>query len=71
VILGNLKDEAALPYLLEALEDNKPIVRAHAAWALGEIGVEGVEQKLKRALARENDKEVKKEIRTILLKSFS
>ncbi len=70
VILGNLKDEAVLPYLLEALEDNKPIVRAHTAWALGEIGVEGVEQKLKRALARENDKEVKKEISTILAEKF-
>ncbi|MEE8356311.1 MAG: tRNA epoxyqueuosine(34) reductase QueG [Anaerolineales bacterium] len=40
VVLGNLKNPAALPALAAALEDPEPLVRAHAAWALGEIGGE-------------------------------
>ncbi len=38
VVLGNLKDSAALPALAVALEDPEPLIRSHAAWALGEIG---------------------------------
>ena len=38
VVLGNLKDSAALPALAIALEDPEPLIRSHAAWALGEIG---------------------------------
>ena len=38
VVLGNLRDSAALPALAIALEDPEPLIRSHAAWALGEIG---------------------------------
>ena len=27
-----------MPPLIEALQDRKPLVRGHAAWALGELG---------------------------------
>lgn len=37
VALGNWGSEEAVPPLLEALSDSEPLVRAHAAWALGEI----------------------------------
>jgi len=63
IILGNLQDKRATPYLIGALSDPKPIVRAHAAWALGEIGDERVIDDLEQALARERDKEVIKEFR--------
>ena len=37
VALGNSRDPGALEPLLEALEDRKPLVRGHAAWALGRL----------------------------------
>ncbi len=37
VALGNSRDPAALPPLIEALEDRKPLVRGHAAWAIGQL----------------------------------
>ncbi|NUM47700.1 MAG: tRNA epoxyqueuosine(34) reductase QueG [Anaerolineales bacterium] len=38
VALGNAGDPAALPALAHALADSEPLVRAHAAWAIGQIG---------------------------------
>jgi epoxyqueuosine reductase len=38
VALGNSRDEGAVAPLIEALRDRKPLVRGHAAWALGELG---------------------------------
>ena len=38
VVLGNAGDPSALPSLTAALSDEEPLVRAHAAWALGQIG---------------------------------
>ena len=38
VALGNSRDARAVPHLIAALEDRKPLVRGHAAWALGELG---------------------------------
>ena len=38
VALGNSRDEGAVAPLVDALHDRKPLVRGHAAWALGELG---------------------------------
>jgi epoxyqueuosine reductase len=38
VALGNSRDAGAVPPLIEALSDRKPLVRGHAAWALGQLG---------------------------------
>ncbi len=38
VALGNRGRAASVPALTGALHDHEPLVRAHAAWALGEIG---------------------------------
>jgi len=38
VALGNVGGEADIPALARALGDTAPLVRGHAAWALGEIG---------------------------------
>jgi epoxyqueuosine reductase len=40
VALGNAGDPSALASLSAALSDEEPLVRAHAAWALGQIGSE-------------------------------
>ena len=38
VALGNSGDPAAIPALEAALDHEEPLVRAHAAWALGRLG---------------------------------
>ena len=38
VALGNSRDKGAVAPLILALRDRKPLVRGHAAWALGELG---------------------------------
>ena len=38
VALGNSRDTQALPALIRALEHKEPLVRSHAAWAIGYIG---------------------------------
>ena len=62
VILGNLADERGVPYLTEALQDSKPIVRAHAAWALGKIGNGESQKQLNQQLEQETDEQVRREI---------
>ena len=48
VALGNNRDTAGVPALVSALKNAEPLVRGHAAWALGQIAttqaIEGLEQ---------------------------
>jgi epoxyqueuosine reductase len=37
VALGNWGAREAIPALVRALDDEEPLIRGHAAWALGEI----------------------------------
>jgi epoxyqueuosine reductase len=62
VALGNSGDRQAVPALIGALNDDEPLVRGHAAWALGRLGGEQARQALQDALADERDEEVRKEI---------
>jgi len=62
VALGNSGDRQAVPALIGALHDDEPLVRGHAAWALGRLGGEQARQALQDALADECDEEVRKEI---------
>ncbi|MGM0471711.1 MAG: tRNA epoxyqueuosine(34) reductase QueG [Bacillota bacterium] len=62
IILGNLDNSKAIDSLVEGLTDSKPIVRAHSAWSLGEIGEVEVLDQLDRALAQEHDDQVKTEM---------
>jgi epoxyqueuosine reductase len=65
VAAGNLRLEKAVPALVRCLrEDSSPLVRGHAAWALGEIG--GEEAALQEALERESDPWCLEEIRLAL-----
>lgn len=62
VALGNWGDPAAVPALAYALNDPEPLVRGHAAWALGRIPVPQAAAALDQALATESDTWVREEI---------
>jgi epoxyqueuosine reductase len=66
VAAGNLKLEKAVPTLVRALRgDPSPLVRGHAAWALGEIG--GAKESLTEASETEEDPWCLQEIRLALV----
>jgi epoxyqueuosine reductase len=62
VALGNWGSQEAVPALVAALEDEEPLVRGHAAWALGRIGGDEALAALAGRLAREGDAGVWAEI---------
>src|SRR5579875_2420054 len=66
VALGNIGDPQAIPALISALHDTEPLVRGHAAWALGRIGGKAAQQALAARLNTEEDEEVRQEIRCAL-----
>jgi epoxyqueuosine reductase len=67
VALGNSEDSTAVPALTKSLlEDPEPLVRQHAAWALGQIGGEEVNKALQHALEQETEKMVLEEIKDVL-----
>lgn len=66
VALGNLKDAAAIPALSRALRYGHPLVRGHAAWAMGCIGTGASRGHLAAALITESDPEILSEIRQAL-----
>jgi epoxyqueuosine reductase len=68
VALGNTGDGPSLPALVQALGDPEPLVRGHAAWAVGQIGGESALRALREALSQEMDSYVSSEIRAALLK---
>jgi epoxyqueuosine reductase len=79
VALGNSRDPDAVAPLIEALRDRKPLVRGHAAWALGHLfaqmqscalerGPLGalIQEALRALLARETDAWVREEVELAL-----
>ena len=67
IAAGNLRDPKHLPQLIHLLTaDPEPLVRAHAAWALGEMSQ--ARQELRQALEDEPDDRVQEEIRLALAK---
>jgi epoxyqueuosine reductase len=71
VALGNLALPDSLPALSGALDDADPVVRAHAAWALGRVGGGEAARILTLALQRERSDEVAREIRAALSETGS
>jgi epoxyqueuosine reductase len=68
VAMGNLLDRADVPALEEAVAgDPHPLVRGHAAWALGRIGSPRALAALRERWAQETDELVSDEIRAALL----
>jgi len=68
VALGNLGDSRAVPALVRALDDEDPIVRGHAAWALGRIGGAEAHDALRRLAQRETDPEVLVELNAAMVR---
>ncbi|PKB64512.1 MAG: tRNA epoxyqueuosine(34) reductase QueG [SAR202 cluster bacterium Io17-Chloro-G2] len=69
VALGNRREVSAVPALLHALKMGEPLVRGHAAWALGEIGGDEASEGLISALSTEKDGYVKEEIQAAVERS--
>lgn len=66
VALGNAADPRTVPALARALRDAEPLVRGHAAWALGRIGTAAARTTLEATLPEEADPWVREEIRRAL-----
>ena len=66
VALGNLGDATAEPVLARALASEFPLVRQHAAWALGRIGGDEAFAALRAAERVEPGEDVRAEIRLAL-----
>jgi len=66
IALGNSGDGAAVPALARALREAAPVVRAHAAWALGRLGGPAAAQALRVARAGEADETVREELAAAL-----
>lgn len=63
VAAGNSRSPALVPALIALLADPEPLVRGHAAWALGQIGGAEAQRALSDALAAEADPWVREECR--------
>ena len=66
VAIGNWGARKALPALQIALADDEPLVRSHAAWAVGQIGGATAVQLLQTRLAVEDEPAVIAEIQEAL-----
>nr|AIA16023.1 HEAT repeats [uncultured bacterium] len=67
VALGNIGDPASVPALVRALNCESPLVRGHAAWALGRIGGSEAAKELLSRQRIEEDAWVMEEIALALL----
>jgi epoxyqueuosine reductase len=62
IALGNSRLPEAVPALVGALSDAEPLVRGHAAWALGRIGSQSAAMALSARLSVEEDVWVRDEL---------
>jgi epoxyqueuosine reductase len=67
VALGNSGDRRAVPALIRALQDLEPLVREHAAWALGRLGGEEAAAALKERQPIETEPPVREALADALL----
>jgi len=66
VALGNRGDPADVPALVAALSDDEPLVRIHAAWALGRIATPAAHEALRARKTVESASTVLEELRLAL-----
>ena len=65
IALGNSQNPKVVPYLIKALNDKEPLIRAHIVWALGELLLSESVPLLDQKLINEKDPLVLKEIRAV------
>jgi len=70
VALGNWQSPTAALSLARALRDAEPLIRGHAAWALGRIASHEAHAILEQALTTEADGWVREELRQALVNFF-
>ncbi|MFA5180740.1 MAG: 4Fe-4S double cluster binding domain-containing protein [Syntrophales bacterium] len=66
VALGNSDNPEMVPNLAHAMEDPEELVRAHAAWALGQLGGAQARRTLEVSMTRETGAQASREIRAAL-----
>jgi epoxyqueuosine reductase len=66
IAIGNSGDKELIPRVKECLEDEEPLVRMHAAWALWKLDGKKCEETLMNHRKNEADPEVLDEIDSIL-----
>jgi len=66
VAIGNSGNRDLVPYVVQTLEDEDPLVRAHAAWALSRLEGKDSYDTLTKHLNVEPDDSVREEIESIL-----
>jgi len=66
IAAGNWKNEQAIPYLIQLLYDDSPLVRGHAAWALWQTMELDSSKLLTDLYHREDDERVRCEIEVLL-----
>jgi epoxyqueuosine reductase len=69
VALGNWRAPEAVPLLARALADPEPLVRGHAAWALGRVGGAAAREVLSGAAPSEEDAWVSAELEDAMSKA--
>jgi len=71
VALGNWGNPVAVPALTRSLHDHEPLIRGHAAWALGQIESDRARRALEKALATEDDDYTRNEIEAALRRTIA
>jgi epoxyqueuosine reductase len=66
VVLGNVGTADDVPALAAALSDPEPLVRGHAAWALGRVGSPAALAALRSRVPDESDVSVLEEVRSAI-----
>jgi epoxyqueuosine reductase len=66
LVLGNLRRFDAEPMLIAALEDEEPLIRGAAAWALGQLATGNAARALEARLSIEQDEQVRAELAAAL-----
>lgn len=66
IAAGNSGDSQFIPYLIQLLYDEEPLVRGHAAWALFQLMRYKAVQQLNQLYYREDDPEVRQELEALL-----
>ncbi len=66
IAVGNSHDKRFVPYIIQLLYDNEPIVRGHAAWGLWQLMGQDAIGQLNELYYREDDAEVMAEIEALV-----